>query len=141
MSAKCKVVKWNKTREVKTGKNFSGERSAYWEWARKHNRTDENGFVAEPTAANPDILPEYQPVEPGTRNRQVMKEVMREVKLSRREKAVLDCLGIQGFTEEKTAEVLGMSRRSVRTLLARAQKKCEKILVAKMAHADDIGER
>lgn len=140
MSAKCKVVKWNKTRELKTGKNFSGERSAYWDWARKHNRTNEHGFVAEPTAANPDILPEYQPVEAGTHNRDMMKEVMREVKLSRREKAVLDCLGIQGFTEEKTAEILGLSRRSVRTLLARAQKKCEKLLVAKLGHEGDIDE-
>lgn len=141
MSAKCRAVKWNKTREIKTGKNFSGERSAYWEWARKHSRVDENGFILESAAANPDILPEMEAVERETANREIMREVIRQVKLSRREKAVLDCLGIQGFTEEKTAEILCLSRRSVRTLLARAQKKCEKILVAKMAHADDIGER
>ena len=140
MSAKCKVVKWNKVREIITNKKYSGEKSAYWEWVRAHNPVDENGLVQEPFTANPDNLPELEPVERGTLNRRIMRAVVQAAKLSVQEKRVLQAIGLNGRTEEETASLLNISRLNVRRCLLRAKKKCEKLYAAKLAHAVYISE-
>lgn len=139
MAAKLRTVRWQKVRELPT-KGTKGEQSAYWKWAFQHNKMNEDGEVAESQLANPDHVCEPEPA-PENKNRIIMRKVLQQAKLSKMEKKVLEQLGLKGATEEETAEKLGISRRSVRTLLARAQAKCKKIYVAKTRNQDDIDEQ
>ena len=141
MAAKMRgrSVKWQKT-SVKISKPYRGEKSPYWDWVRAKGFIGEDGEPREFAIANPDILIDPTSEDTPTLNtRAIMKLVLKKVKLSKGEKAVLNCIGIQGFTEEKTAELLGLTRRRVRICLTRAQKKCEKLFGAIRGHAGVIG--
>ena len=134
-----RTVKWQKT-SVRLIKPFRGEKSPYWDWVRANGFFGEDGEVRELAVANPDIL-----VDPGSEDtpvlntRALMKAAIKKAKFSRTEKAVLNCIGVQGLTEEKTAETIGITRRRVRICLSRAQKKCEKVFGAIRGHAGVIG--
>lgn len=140
MAAKSRIVKWQKVREIKTGKSFSGEQSAYWNWAGKHSKTNESGILLESKEANPDSVMEPEVVEQDTINRKIMREAIKKAKLSLQQRAVLEFLGILGYSEEKTAKLMGISRSSVRVLFRRAQKKCEKMYVTILANGVDTYE-
>jgi RNA polymerase sigma factor (sigma-70 family) len=124
------LVSWQKTRVVKT-KPRTGERSAYWEWAIRHNWSDEDG-VRESPRANPDILAEEN-TEDNRSDRLLMCRAIREAKLSQREKLVVKMIGLQGLTEEETARRLKIAIPTVHMYLTRARKKCLKMFVNKKA--------
>jgi len=131
-----RTVQWQKTREVTGKKKYSGESSPYWGFLTNHNRAnvhrEQDQDQSEYPTANPDVLAaDEEQGPPDFDTREAMRKVLEQARFSRQEKAVLNCLGLQGFTEEKTAETLGISRRAVRICLARAQKKCEKLFAAK----------
>lgn len=121
-------------------KPFIGERSPYWDYVRRFNRMNADGGLREAAQANPDILPDTEPqTTPEIDTKALMREAIQRAKLSKNEKNVLKYLGLQGFTEEKTAETLGISRRQVRVHFSRAQKKIEKIFVAILGDSGGIG--
>lgn len=128
--SKARSVRWHKVKEIDT-KPFTGNKSPYWEWVKRFGLSGRNGELREFQEANPDILPDGEPQNtPDIDTRGLMLEALKRAKLSNSEKRVLQCLGMEGLTEEATAERLGISRRSVRTLLVRAKTKCEKVFVA-----------
>lgn len=141
MSCKSRIVKWQKVREIKTGKSYSGEQSAYWNWANKHSKVNENGILLESKEANPDfVADEEEVIEKDTINRRAMRKAIQIAKLSKQQKAVLELIGIRGYSEEKTAKLLSINRSTVRVLLRRAQKKCEKVYVTILANGVDTYE-
>lgn len=141
MSCKSRIVKWQKVREVKTGKSFSGEQSAYWNWANKHSKTNESGILLESREANPDcVADEEEVIEKDTINRRAMRLAIKTAKLSLRQRAVIEMLGIRGHSEEKTAKLLGINRSTVRVLFRRAQKKLEAAYVTILANGVDTYE-
>lgn len=140
MAAKSRIAKWQKVQEV-ISKPTSGEQSSYWVWVYKHNRVDENGFAQESRLGNPDTIADDEVLpEPDTINRKCMREAIKQAKLSPRQRAIIEFLGIMGYSEEKTAKLLGVTRSTVRVLFRRAQKKCEAAYVTILANHGDIGE-
>lgn len=136
-----RTINWQKTRVIDTKKKYNGEASPYWNWLREKGRVSPDGELREFEISNPDLLvdPKSEETSAQINTRAIMKQVLKEVKLSRQEKAVLNCIGFQGFTEEKTADTLGISRLNVRRCFIRAQKKCEKLFAAKSRHAGVVG--
>lgn len=132
---KGRFINWQKTRVIET-KDHKGEHSPYWDWLEKRTNIDgdrgNSGAMEliEPARANPDTLPMEE--EQNTLTQDIMREVLREVKLSKNERLTLQAFSLPNATEEGIAEKLGCSRRSIRIYLQRAQKKCEKLFVAKM---------
>lgn len=124
---KGRLINWQKTRVVKTNVYSS----PYWDFMERNGRRDDDGFILEYPTANPDVLAEAP--ENNTEWRDLLKEVFRDVKLSQRERMVLREFSFSDATEEKVAERIGITRRAVRIYLHRAKKKCEKLLVAKIA--------
>lgn len=133
-----RTIQWQHTRDTKGKKKYNGEASPYWDWMARKVRPNDAKEAEEYPTANPDVLAMPEDELPEVDTRELMRESVKIAKLSRHEKAVLNCIGLQGFTEEKTAKTLGMSRRQVRVHFSRAQKKCDKIFVAKMRHASVI---
>lgn len=141
MSCKSRIVKWQKVREIKTGKSFSGEQSAYWNWVNKHSKVNESGIFLESKEANPDfIADEEESIEKDTINRRAMRLAIKTAKLSLQQRAVIEFFGLMGYSEEKTAKLMGISRSSVRVLFRRAQKKLEKVYVTILANGVDTYE-
>lgn len=132
MAAKCRLVKWQRTKEIITKKKYSGESSPYGEWAQKHNKKEEGEFREFPET-NPDVLIEQsEPDENLTRR--IIKRDWRQIKFSKREKEVLVLLS-QDMTPENVAKRLSITRRSVRVMIERIQKKGLKWFVAKRANS------
>lgn len=129
MSGKARLVKWQKLRDVDT-KPFTGDKSPYWDWVKTFGLSGEEGELREYSVANPDLVAcEDEENTPSLNGRAVMLKVLRQVKLSKGERTVLEHMG-RGLNEVETAEALDMTRRHVRVVLSRIQKKCEKIFVA-----------
>lgn len=128
MAAKFRVVKWQKVRELPTD-GTKGEQSAYWKWAFQHNRMNDDGEISESRPANPDNVCES---EGPTKNvtRLVMRNAIKQAKLSHQERAVVSLLA-SGLTEQEAAKKLSIKRATVQVILRRARQKCEKIFVIK----------
>lgn len=136
MAAKSRIVKWQKVRDITTNKKYNGEASAYWNHLNKSNNNNkhsdfQNEQFEYPTS-NPDVLAE--PEEP-TENltRRIIQKNWREIKFSKREQEVLVLLS-EGITPEDVAKRLSITRRSVRVMIERIQKKGLKWFVAKRAN-------
>jgi DNA-directed RNA polymerase specialized sigma24 family protein len=134
---KGRFINWQRTRVIETKSN-SSEGSPYWKWLEKRahiegDSTNGGGAIElrEPARANPDILA-AEDEDLSTLTRDIMVEVIKEVKLSKNERLTLQAFSYPDATEENVAAKLGCTRRTVRTYLHRAQKKCEKLFVAKM---------
>lgn len=118
MAGKARAVKWQRTHVIKTGKKYHGENSPYWEHARKRQRVTD-GELREIPLANPDVL--EAPPEGGTL-RDKLRKGLREIQFSPLERRVLALVG-QGLTQEEIAKKLRRKRLTIRTVLARVEKK------------------
>lgn len=137
MAAKLRVVKWQKIRNIVTKKKYSNEASPYWEAMNKSSHSnshhDSEGDAFEFPTSNPDVLAELgEPVENLTRR--MIRRDWREIKFSKREQEVLVLLS-GGITPEEVAKRLSITRRSVRVMIERIQKKGLKWFVAKNANS------
>lgn len=136
---KGRFINWQKTRVIQT-KDSKGEYSPYWNWLEKKANVDgdrsNNGAMElrEPARANPDIIA-VEDEDKSTLTRDIMIEVLRDVKLSKNERFTLQAFSHPDATTESVAVKLGFTRRAVRIYLHRAQKKCEKLFVAKMGRS------
>ena len=111
--------------EVRTKKNYSGEASPYWDFAREHQ--DYEGNPMEDILANPDALSEDDTLygRPLTVVGEMQLSAIRETlpKLSPRERqVVLMCTR----TVDEISYDMGISPRTVRMLLERAKLKIDK---------------
>lgn len=130
---KGRFINWQKTRVIES-KGFHGEFSPYWTWVERHtlpNAKNDLPELQEPARANPDILA-AEDDEQSTLTRDIMRQTLRDVKLSKNERLTLQAFSHLNATEESVANKLGFTRRALRIYLHRAQKKCEKLFVAKM---------
>lgn len=121
-------------------KRYGGEKSPYWDWVRAHkfniaHSAQSEHSLWEPVEANPDMMQE--PDEKEDNFIVLLKNAAKEIKFSKVEQAVL-LLVAQGYTQEKTAELLSVSRTRVRQAITRIQKKGAKWYGTKMANSGDI---
>lgn len=121
-----RIVKHQKTRVIQTDKNYSGERSPYWDYAHEHSEnspgvhaSDHQEFL-EPVQANPDSLPESAsifPQESGLSVGDISKQ------LSGQQRKVFELYVQEGKSEKEIAVLLGISYNTVRTYLARVRER------------------
>lgn len=136
MAAKSRTVKWQKIRDIKTKKSYSGESSPYWKWVDSKMATDQEGRALELPLANPDMLQELDPI-PENVTIKIMKKALAKIKFSKQEAAILNLLG-SGLTQEQVAGRIGISRSRVAQAILRIQKKGRKFLGNKLAHGSLI---
>jgi len=108
-----------------TNTNFGS--SAYWFWMSRLGSA-EGDEIREYPEANPDVLPEYETEEDydfQMEQRELINNILE--KLSHREREVLTLMA-KGAVEEQVADLLKISRRSVRTHMSRIKKKAEKVV-------------
>lgn len=131
MKQNFKPRKRKNIREVDAKKSYSGEASPYWEFmaATTEKRTHGDDIIEHPLA-NPDVLDSSASLyeRPLTELGELQMEAVRQTvdRLSPQELRVYELLLRDGKTQEKTAELLGTTRRNVREALSRVSAKIKK---------------
>lgn len=117
-----RIIKHQKTRVIETGKNYSGEKSPYWDWVANHAESSgsSNEFM-EPAQANPDRISSDN-FTPFTQESGIsVGDISR--KLSGQQKKVFEMYVQEGKSEEDISKVLRLSVNTVRTYLRRIREK------------------
>ena len=122
---------------------YGGEQSPYWNWVRGHKfnagkQSAGEHDLWEPPEANPDMLTE--PSDEESYFPEILKQALKEIKFSKVEQAVLLLIS-QGYTQDKVAELLKVSRTRVRQAISRIEKKGAKWYGTNMANRGDIDAR
>lgn len=143
MSAKARLVKWQKDREVKTNKNYNGEASPYWSHVDKrrgsdHKQGDHQNESFESPLANPDIIAMPEEQEENL-TRKILKRGLKQIKFSKREKQILLLLS-QGASQTDVAKRLNVTQSRVAQAILRIKKKGEKFYGNKLADGSLIRE-
>jgi RNA polymerase sigma factor (sigma-70 family) len=131
MKIKREPNKRKPIREIQTRKNFSGEASPYWDHIMNRQRQTDEGNPVEDTLANPDVLSETETLHgrPLTERGELQYEVLQEVlpTLTDRQREAIRLCGLEGLAEEKAASILGIKRRTLRTMLTRIRAKIKRV--------------
>lgn len=103
-----------------------GERSPYWEWLSRHVHNDQD-HINEPAEGNPDMLSESDHLY-ASRLSPLAQEQLSAIYasydiLTPKERAVVELVGARGFSLEKVALILKITKNTVWSKLNRARRK------------------
>lgn len=136
MKRKYEPQKRKPISEKVTKKNYSGEKSPYWDFVNNrtsklnHTPSDSQVRVIEDALANPDILSDdfamYRRslTECGELQLEAIETVLPT--LTEQQQKAIELCGKNGHTEEMAATILGIKRRTLRTILARVRVKIKR---------------
>lgn len=122
------------------GKNYSGERSPYWDFLQRtqaHQAATGTTEFEEPAEANPDVLPE----EAAIFKRELSDEanfkldIIREgfKLLSEQQRRIVYYCSVKEMSLEDAAKALSIQKGTAQKLLERARTKIEKLYVLRKA--------
>jgi DNA-directed RNA polymerase sigma subunit (sigma70/sigma32) len=118
---------------VQYSRDFSGEESPYQQWVQKKVGTN-----WEPEQANADSIDDEDGVFFSELNdyKALLLDCLASVKLSEKERRVLNAFTRGDRTQDDVARLLGMSRMRVQQCLLRIKRKVEKLYGIKKAQFD-----
>lgn len=128
------ITKGQKEEDVRRlSKQEQAAGSAYWGWMAQHGQQTEDGEIIETPLANPDILAEgaiHGSLDEDEVNAQreytLTRKAISEV-LTEQQRHVM-MLIIDGFSQDKIAHNLGITRQRVNSITKSARKRLEKYL-------------
>lgn len=127
MKSKYEPNKRKAIREIQTRKNYGGEASPYWDFLKWKTIHDESDGLTEHPLANPDVLSADETMHDRvlTARGELQLEAVQTVlpTLTTQQRKAVELCGERGHTEEMAATILGIKRRTLRTILSRVRDK------------------
>jgi DNA-directed RNA polymerase specialized sigma24 family protein len=123
------VRQTQRLRVIETKCKYSGERSPYWDFLNAKQNTTDDGILQEQPRNNPDVLDERESVFFSSlgalqeHQLEIVQEVTQE--LSEVQRKVLYFYGQLGWTEQETADELGITQQAVHDVLQRIRRRIQ----------------